>query len=92
MMAFALFSLSLTDWTLTSLALHYGAVEANPLMKHIVTSPDDFFLLKVVLAGVVAMAAAIIIRSRPAFAVLSSVVFLYVFLIMWNFATLHTLI
>ena len=90
--AFALFVLSFADWAFTSVALELGAVEANPLMRDIVTSPGQFYLLKVVLAGAVSLAAALIIRSKPAFTVLSSVVFMYVFLILWNVTTLHRLI
>lgn len=90
--AFALFVLSFADWSFTSVALQYGAVEANPLMQGIVTSPGAFYLLKVVLAGALALAAPLVIRSKPAFTVLSSIVFMYAFLILWNVATLHTLI
>ncbi len=90
--AFALFVLSFADWSFTSVALQNGAVEANPLMQGIVTQPADFYLLKVVLAGVLSLAAAVLVRSKQGFAVLSSVVFLYVFLILWNVTTLHSLI
>ena len=90
--ALALFVLSFADWSLTSVALQHGASEANPLMQRIVTSPTDFYLIKVVLAGAVALAAPLVIRSKPAFTVLSSIVFMYTFLILWNVATLHTLI
>ena len=90
--AFALFVLSFADWALTSVALQHGAVEANPLMQGIVTSPTDFYLLKVVLAGAVSLAAALLVRSKPAFNILSTIVFGYTFLILWNVATLHTLI
>ncbi len=92
MFAFALFVLSFADWSFTSVALQYGAVEANPLMQSIVTRPDAFYLLKVVLAGAVALAAALQIRSKPGFIVLSGIVFMYSGLILWNVATLHTLI
>jgi hypothetical protein len=90
--AFALFVLSFADWAFTSVALDLGAVEANPLLQGIVTSPAKFYLLKVVLAGAVSLAAALIVRSKPAFMVLSSVVFMYAFLILWNVTTLHRLI
>ncbi len=90
--AFALFVLSFADWAFTSVALDLGAVEANPLLQGIVTSPAKFYLLKVVLAGAVSLAAAQIVRSKPAFTVLSSVVFMYAFLILWNVTTLHRLI
>lgn len=90
--AFALFVFSFADWALTSIALQLGATEANPLLQNIVSSPADFFLLKVVLAGAVSLAIALRVRSKAAFTVLSTIVFLYAFLIMWNMATLHTLI
>jgi len=90
--AFALFVLSFADWSLTTVALQHGAVEANPLMQGIVTSPTEFYLLKVVLAGAISLGAALIVRSKPAFRILSGVVFMYAFLILWNVATLHTLI
>ncbi len=90
--AFALFVLSFADWAFTSVALDLGAVEANPFLQGIVTSPGDFYLLKVVLAGAVCLAAALRIRSKPAFTVLSGVVFMYAFLILWNVTTLHRLI
>lgn len=90
--ALALFVLSFADWSLTSVALHNGAIEANPLMQGIVTSPTNFYLLKVVLAGAISLGAALIVRSKPAFRILSGVVFMYAFLILWNVATLHTLI
>ncbi|GMQ84591.1 MAG: hypothetical protein BMS9Abin07_0155 [Acidimicrobiia bacterium] len=90
--AFALFVLSFADWAFTSVALDLGAVEANPLLQGIVTSPGDFILLKVVLAGAVSLAAALRIRSKPGFVVLSSVVFMYAFLILWNVSTLHRMI
>lgn len=90
--AFALFVLSFADWALTSVALQNGAIEANPFMQGIVASPTDFYLLKVVLAGAISLGAALIIRSKPAFRILSAVVFMYAFLILWNVATLHTLI
>lgn len=90
--ALALFVLSFADWSLTTIALQHGAVEANPLMQGIVTSPGDFYLLKVVLAAAVSLGAALIVRSKPAFAVLSTVVFMYTFLILWNVTTLHSLI
>ena len=90
--ALALFVFSFADWSLTSVALQHGAVEANPLMQRIVASPADFYLLKVVLAGAVALAAPLVVRSKPAFTVLSGVVFGYAALILWNVATLHTLI
>lgn len=90
--ALALFTLSFADWSMTSVALHHGATEANPLMQGIVTSPIDFYLLKVVLAGAVALAVPLVVRNRRSFTVLSSVVFLYAALILWNVATLHTLI
>jgi hypothetical protein len=90
--AIALFVFSFADWVLTSIALQLGATEANPLLQNIVSSPTAFFLLKVVLAGAVCLAIALRVRSKPAFTVLSTVVFLYAFLIMWNMATLHTLI
>ena len=61
-------------------------------MQGIVTSPTDFYLLKVVLAGAVALGAAIIIRSEVGFRMLSVVVFGYVVLILWNVTTLHSLI
>lgn len=84
--------MSFADWSLTSIALQHGAVEANPLMQGIVASPTDFYLLKVVLAGAISLGAALIVRSKPAFRILSAVVFMYVFLILWNVTTLHTLI
>lgn len=90
--AFALFALSFADWSLTSIALHHGAIEANPLMQNIVASPNEFYLLKVVLAGAVALAVPLVVRNRRTFTVLSSVVFLYAGLILWNVTTLHTLI
>jgi Domain of unknown function (DUF5658) len=90
--AFALFVLSFADWSFTSVALKLGAREANPFMQGIVASPADFYLIKVVLAGVVALAAAVIIRSKVGFRMLSAVVFGYVFLILWNVTTLHSLI
>ena len=90
--AFALFVLSFADWSFTSVALQYGAVEVNPLMQAIVTRPDAFYLLKVVLAGAVALVAGLRIRSKPGFIVLSSTVFMYAGLILWNVVTLHTLI
>jgi len=61
-------------------------------MQGIVASPTDFYLLKVVLAGAISLGAALIVRSKPAFRILSAVVFMYVFLILWNVTTLHTLI
>ncbi len=90
--ALALFVLSFADWSFTSVALQLGAREANPLMQGIVTSPADFFLLKVVLAGGVALGAALIVRSRVGFSILSAVVLGYAFLILWNVTTLHSLI
>lgn len=90
--AFALFALSFADWSMTTVALQHGATEANPLMQHIVASPTDFYLLKVVLAGAVALAVPLVVRSRRTFTVLSSVVFMYAGLILWNVTTLHTLI
>ena len=61
-------------------------------MQGIVTSPTEFYLLKVVLAGAISLGAALIVRSKLAFRILSGVVFMYAFLILWNVATLHTLI
>jgi Domain of unknown function (DUF5658) len=90
--AFALFALSFADWSLTTIALQHGAIEANPLMQGIVTSPGDFYFIKVVLAGAVALAIPLVVRNKRSFTVLSSVVFMYAALILWNVTTLHTLI
>lgn len=91
-LAFVLLLLSIADWWLTRIALQLGASEANPLLQGIVASPAEFFILKVILVAVLAAIAGLVIRSERSLGFLTVVVALYVVIVGWNTATLHTLV
>ena len=91
-LALLLLVLSTADWWLTRAAPMLGATEANPLLRDIVASPVEFFILKVGLVAVLAGIAGLVIRSERSLGFLTGVVALYVVIVGWNVATLYTLV